>query len=69
MFNPMMAQSEMERRYAFVAEGAQNARWLRRLAKDRFRAWGNRLARSAGKAPVAAGNRLEQKRQLDSAHA
>ena len=47
MFNPMMAQSEMERRYTFVTEGAQSARWLHRLAKDRLHAWSDRFGPEA----------------------
>lgn len=69
MFNPMMAQSEMERRYTFVTEGAQSARWLRRLAKDGLHAWSNRFAQAAGKTLIAVGTWLAQGRQLDSAHA
>ncbi|MBN1812363.1 MAG: hypothetical protein JXA14_11040 [Anaerolineae bacterium] len=68
MFDPMVAQSEIERRYEFVSEGTRNARWLRRLARNGFHIWGNRLARFAGKALIAAGTRLEQRQQLDSAH-
>ena len=62
MFNPMMAQSETERRYEFVSDGAQRARWLRRLAKDRFRTWSDRLVYAVGQVLVAAGTRLEQER-------
>ena len=66
MLNPMIAQSEMERRYQFVSEGAHSARWLRRLASDMLRAWGDRVGQSTGKALVAAGSQLLQKRRLNS---
>ena len=64
--NACGAKSEMDRRYEFVSEGAQNARWLRRLARDRIRTWGDHLSRATGKALVAAGVWLQRRRQLDS---
>jgi hypothetical protein len=65
--NSCEAKNEMDRRYAFVSEGAQTARWLRRLVRDGLYVCGNRVFQSAGKALIAVGIWLQQKRQLGSA--
>jgi hypothetical protein len=66
--NSCEAKNEMDRRYAFVSEGAQTARWLRQMASDRLRAWGSRLLENVGQILIAVGTWLQQRRQLDSAH-
>jgi hypothetical protein len=68
LFNSCTVMSEAERRYEFVSKGAQTARWLRQLAKDRLRAWVDGVAQSVGKTLTAVGTELEHRRQLDSTH-
>jgi hypothetical protein len=69
LFNPVTAKSEMARRYAFVSEGAQTARWLRRLAKDKICDCGDRLIKGAGQALIAASTWMRRGQQSGSAHA
>jgi hypothetical protein len=59
----------MDRRYEFVSEGAQTARWLQRLVGDGLCACGDRVLRAVGKALIAVGAWLQHKRQLDSIRA
>ena len=67
--NSCGAESEMDWRYEFVSEGAQTARWLRRLARDRLCVCGDRVLHAVGKALIAVGAWLQHKRQLDSIRA
>jgi hypothetical protein len=66
--NVCTATSEMERRYEFVSEGAQTARWLGRLARTKFHIYRDRLLQATRDAVNALGAWLERKGQLDSAH-
>jgi hypothetical protein len=68
LINPCMATSETERRYEFVSEGAQTARWLRRLAVARFHIYRDHLLQATRDAQNALGAWLKRKGQLDSAH-
>jgi hypothetical protein len=68
LINPCTAMSEMERRYEFVSEGAQTARWLKRFAMARFHIYRGHLLQATGDALNALGAWLVQKGQLDSAH-
>ena len=63
------AKSEMDRRYEFVSEGAQTARWLQRLVRDGLCVCGDHLLRATGKVLVVVGVWLQRRRQLDSFHA
>ena len=67
--NSCGAKSEMDRRYEFVSEGAQTARWLRRLVRDGLCVCGDRVLHAVGKALVVAGIWLQRRRQLDSIRA
>ena len=68
LIDPCTATSETERRYEFVSEGAQTARWLKRLAMARFHLYRDHFSRAASGALSSLGACLQQKGQLDSAH-
>jgi hypothetical protein len=68
LINVWAATSEVERRYAFVSEGAQSVRWLKRLVMERFRIYRDRLLQAAGDAVNALGAWLRRRGRLDSAH-
>jgi hypothetical protein len=68
LINPCTATIETERRYEFVSEGTQTARWLKRLAMARFHMYRDHLLQAASDALISFGTWLQQKRQLDSAH-
>ena len=68
LINPCMATSEMERRYEFVSEGTQTARWLKRFAVASLHISRDHLLQATGDALNALGAWVQRKGRLDSAH-